>query len=86
MELAWDPPAEPNGVIITYQVTYRLNNSRLVRVNATEFNITSFNITSLPAFTRVSNISVSAYTGAGLGVSAYLEDIILMTGDASKVQ
>lgn len=75
IELTWNPPSEPNGVITNYQVTYRVNNSRLVTINTTDSNTTSFTITSLTPGTRVSNISVSAYTSAGRGVVAYLEDV-----------
>lgn len=74
LELTWNPPVEPNGVIITYQVTYRVNNSRLVTVNTTHLN-TTFTIASLSPGSLVSNISVSAYTRVGRGMPAYLEDV-----------
>ncbi len=43
--LTWDPPDEPNGVIIRYEVTYRISDINIQTVN-TGLN-TAFIITSL---------------------------------------
>ncbi len=67
--LTWSPPEEPNGVILGYEVTYNIDD------NATSTNLTSFTISSLTPETRVSNISVTAYTVAGHGELATLDNI-----------
>ena len=61
--LTWSPPQEPNGVIIVYEVTYRINSSDLVVVNTTDMAFTL----SLTLSTEVSDISVRAYTSVGPG-------------------
>ena len=60
--LTWSAPQEPNGVIISYEVTYRDGN--LVTTNTTDLR---FTIPSLTPGTNVSEISVSAYTSVGRG-------------------
>lgn len=79
LEITWSAPEEPNGVIISYQITYRINNSNIIVVNTTGAS-TAFTIPSLTPGTRISNISVSAYTRAGRGQPAYLEDMITLDG------
>ena len=64
--LTWSGPQEPNGVIISYEVTYRVSDGNPVTINTTAL-ITTFTISSLTPGTRVSNISVSAYTSVGRG-------------------
>ena len=49
--LTWSPPQEPNGLIIAYQVTYRIGDSRLVSVNTTD---TTFTISPLVQDTNLS--------------------------------
>ena len=66
IDLTWNAPQEPNGVIISYEVTYRVTGSNLVTTNTTDLS-TTFSISSLTPQTTVSYISVSAYTSIGPG-------------------
>ena len=70
--LTWSPPIEPNGVIISYEVTYTVNGTAF-RVNTSEW-ITTLTIESLTPETIVSAITVTAFTGAGRGESANIPD------------
>ena len=67
--LTWSTPQEPNGVIISYEVTYRVSDDNLVTTNTTDLR---FTIPSLTPGTNVTEISVSAYTSAGRGVITLL--------------
>ena len=67
--LTWSHPQEPNGVIISYEVTYTVNG----RVNTSVLS-TTFTIPSLTPQTRVSAITVTAYTRIGRGEPANLPD------------
>ena len=69
--LTWSPPQEPNGVIISYEVTYTVNGRNTVRVNTSDLS-TTFTIPSLTPRTGVSAISVTAYTRIGRGEPANL--------------
>ena len=62
--LTWSAPQEPNGVIISYEVTYRVSDGNLVTTNTTDLR---FTIPSLTPSTNVTEISVSAYTNVGRG-------------------
>ena len=62
--LTWSAPQEPNGVIISYEVTYRASDGNLVTTNTTDLR---FTIPSLTPGTNVTEISVSAYTIVGRG-------------------
>ena len=73
--LTWSVPQEPNGVIIGYEVTYRVNDSSIVTTNTTALS-TTFTISSVTPGIRVSNISVSAYTSVGRGNLTLHEDIV----------
>ena len=73
IDLTWSAPQEPNGVIISYEVTYRVTGSNLVTTNTTDLS-TTFSISSLTSQTTVSDISVSAYTSIGRGEAATLAD------------
>ena len=64
--LTWSAPQEPNGVIISYEVTYRVSDGNLVTTNTTDLS-TTFTIPSLTPGTTVTDISVSAYTRVGRG-------------------
>ena len=75
IDLTWSAPQEPNGVIISYEVTYRVTGSNLVTTNTTNLS-TTFSISSLTPQTTVSNISVSAYTSIGPGGAAIIPDQI----------
>ena len=71
--LTWRPPQESNGVIISYEVTYTVNGNNTVRVNTSDLS-TTFIIPSLNPQTRVSGVTVTAYTRIGRGISANLSD------------
>ena len=73
INLTWSAPQEPNGVIISYQVTYRVTESNLVTTNTTDLS-TTFSVSSLTPRTTVSSISVSAYTSIGRGEAAIVDD------------
>ena len=75
--LTWSAPQEPNGVIISYEVTYRVTGNNLVTTNTTDLS-TTFSISSLTPQTAVSNISVSAYTSIGSGEAATIADQITL--------
>ena len=70
--LIWSPPQEPNGVIVSYEVTYTVNGDNTVRVNTSDLS-TTFTIPSLTPQTRVSDITVTAYTRIGQGEPANLQ-------------
>ena len=72
VDLTWSEPEEPNGVIISYEVTYRVNGSNLVTTNTTEL---SFSISPLSPLTTVFNISVSAYTSIGRGEAVVTDSV-----------
>ena len=63
--ITWRPPQDPNGVIIAYEVTYRVNDSNPTTINTTDISTTR--ILELALNTRVSGISVRAYTSIGPG-------------------
>ena len=71
--LTWSPPQEPNGVIISYEVTYTVNRNNTIKVNTSDLS-TTFTIPSLTPQTRVFAITVTAYTRIGRGVPANLPD------------
>ena len=71
--LTWSPPQEPNGVIISFEVTYTVNGNNTVRVNTSDLS-TTFTIPSLTPRTRVSAITVTAYTRIGQGEPSNLPD------------
>ena len=71
--LTWSPPQEPNGVIVYYEVTYTVNGNNTFRVNTSVLS-TTFTIPSLTPQTRVSAITVTAYTRIGRGGPANLPD------------
>ena len=71
--LTWDPPNIPNGIIIRYEVTYRIGGGN-IQTLITGLN-TAFTISPLETGTRVSDVSVSAYTSVGRGVPSNLTDL-----------
>ena len=73
--LTWSPPQEPNGVIISYEVTYIVNGNNTVRVNTSDSSAT-FTIPSLTPQKRVSGIKITAYTRIGQGEPSNLPDQI----------
>ena len=72
--LTWSAPQEPNGVIISYEVTYRVSDGNLITHNTT--NLTS-TIPSLTPGTNVTEISVSAYTSVGRGDPVQISHLTL---------
>ena len=64
--LMWSAPQEPNGVIISYEVTYRVSDGNLTTTNTTDMS-TTYTISSLTPGANVTEISVSAYTSVGRG-------------------
>ena len=74
--LTWSAPQEPNGVIISYEVTYRVSDGNLVTTNTT--NLT-FTILSLTPGTNVTEISVSAYTSVDRGDRALIFQLLTLT-------
>ena len=74
--LTWSAPQEPNGVIISYEVTYRVSDGNLVKTNTT--NLT-FTIPSLTPGTNVTEISVSAYTSVDRGDRAKIFQLLTLS-------
>ena len=70
--LTWSAPQEPNGVIISYEVTYRVSDDNLVKINTTDLR---FTIPLLTPGTNVTEISVSAYTSVGRGDPVHLHHL-----------
>ena len=73
--LTWSAPQEPNGVIISYEVTYRVSGGNLVTTNTTDLR---FTIPSLTQGTNVTEISVSAYTSVGRGDPLQLPHLVTL--------
>ncbi len=71
--LTWDPPDVQNGVITRYEVSYRIGGGNLQTVDAGLNTI--FTISPLETGTRVSDVSVSAYTNVGRGMLSNLTDL-----------
>ena len=74
--LTWGAPQEPNGVIISYEVTYRVSDGNLVTTNTTDLR---FTIPSLTPGTNVTEISVSAYTSAGRGDPVQIPHLVTLS-------
>ena len=72
--LTWSTPQEPNGVIIRYEVTYRVSDGNLTTTNTTNETCT---IPSLTPGTNVTEISVSAYTSVGRGDPVQISHLTL---------
>ena len=72
--LNWGVPQIPNGVIISYEVTYRVGNGYLVTMNTTEL---SFTTSEVAPETMVSDISVRAFTSAGRGILTTHPDVVI---------
>ena len=76
--LTWSAPQEPNGVIISYEVTYRVSDGNNFTTNTTDLSPT-ITIPSLTPGTNVTEISVSAYTSVGRGEPAPIFHITTFT-------
>ena len=74
--LTWNAPQEPNGVIISSEVTYRVSDGNLVTTNTTGLR---FTIPSLTPGTNVTEISVSAYTSVGRGDPVQIPLLVTLT-------
>ena len=77
--LTWNSPDEPNGIIIRYEVTYRISDGNIIKTFNTGLN-TAFQISPLETGTRVSDVSVSAYTSVGSGLLSNLTDLRTHSG------
>ena len=68
IDITWNRPQQPNGIILRYEIIYRVNDSTSpITENTTNPNDTiTFRIPALTLGTRVS-VSVSAYTSVGQG-------------------
>ena len=79
IDITWDHPREPNGIILHYEISYRVNDSTSpITDTTTNPNDTiTFNIPALTLGTRVS-VSVRAYTGVGPGAPATLSNLVTL--------
>ena len=71
--LTWSAPQEPNGVLLSYEATYRVSGGDLVTTNTTHL---MFTISSLTPGTIVTEVSVTAYTSVDKGEST---EIVYLT-------
>ena len=79
IDITWDRPREPNGIILRYEIVYTVNNTSPITDTTTNPNDTvTFNIPALTLGTRVS-VSVRAYTGVGPGAPATLSNLVTLT-------
>ena len=62
----WSPPQDLNGVIIAYEITYKVNCNEQFKTNTTNVT-TSYRLELLSVATIVCDASVRAYTRAGPG-------------------
>ena len=74
IELTWKVPLDPNGVILHYEVSYRVSNRPAIEVNVKTNHF--FNISNLSPMTRVSEISVLAVNDAGKGEAFTIRNVI----------
>ena len=80
--LTWSSPQEPNGVIISYEVTYRVSDRNLVTTNTTDLR---FTIPSLTPGTNVTEISVSAYTSVGRGDPVQISHLVALAAPRTYI-
>lgn len=82
LELTWNPPQLPNGIIIAYMVTYVLNaegpDSVSIAMNVTDG--TTLVVPDLLPWTKVSDISITPYTSAGKGIISWLPPLENLKG------
>ncbi len=69
----WDPPQDPNGIIVAYELTYRVNSDSPMTWNV---STTAFTLPVAPN-TKVYDISIRAYTRMGPGDVAKAEDLLI---------
>ena len=79
IDITWDRPRQPNGIILRYEIVYRVNdNTSPIAESTTNPNDTiTFKIPALTLGTRVS-VSVSAYTSVGRGPPASLTNLVTL--------
>lgn len=80
--LTWNVPIRPNGVIISYEISYSVSGNWSVTENITN-TTTSFIIQPLLPDTTVFKISVSAYTSIGRGIPANIYSLRSLSPAAS---
>ena len=74
--VTWEAPGEPNGVIVRYEVTYRVDGGEVVTTDVARN--TMFTITGLPQGSIISDITVTAYTSVGSGEATSLPDVVIL--------
>ena len=67
IDLSWNPPLEPNGVIVNYEVGFSNGTGVLNYINTID---TRYTLTNVPPNTKVAFI-VRAYTSIGPGNSLF---------------
>ncbi len=72
----WGLPEEPNGIIIAYELSYRVNSSTPFTNNITDVRTIAFTI-DLAVNTNVSDVSIRAYTSVGPGDVATANNVLI---------
>ena len=67
INFTWNPPIEPNGVIVNYEVGFTIGTGVLKYINTVD---THYTITSVPPSTDAT-FTVRAYTSIGPGNSLF---------------
>ena len=67
INISWDPPMEPNGVIINYEVGFIIGTGVLNYINTVD---THYTLTNVPPDTDAT-FTVRAYTSIGPGNSLF---------------
>ena len=77
VELSWSPPQVPNGVIISYDVMFTVNDSTPIHTTnmAATSSAPSCIISDLTPQTSISDITVTARTRIGPGPPTAFSDI-----------
>ena len=80
IDITWDRPQDPNGIILRYEITYTVNDniSPVIDSTTNPNDTITFKIPALTLGTRVS-VSVSAYTSVGQGPPANLTNLVTLT-------
>ena len=73
---SWSPSQKNNGILIAYELTYRINSSSLIIRNFTDVSTSTFTL-ELVLNTNITDISVRAYTRVGPGDAATDEDVVI---------
>ena len=76
--VAWEAPREPNGVIVRYEVTYRVNGGKVVTTDVARNTMSTIYTTGLPQGSIISAITVTAYTSVGSGKATSLPDVVIL--------